>query len=60
MKHCTVSLRVPGRLDGIVITTSMPTTQGQMNLVETRQLLDRGHVHAQVICKLHPRWEVML
>lgn len=26
----------------------MPTAQGQMHLVETRQLLENGHVHAQV------------
>lgn len=31
-----------------MITTNMPTTQGQMHLVETRQLLDKGHVHVQV------------
>lgn len=47
-KHCMVSLRNPGCLDGLVLTTSMPTAQGQMHLVETRQLLDKGHVHAQV------------
>lgn len=47
-KHAMVSLRNPGCLDGLVITTSMPTAQGQMHLVETRQLLDKGHVHAQV------------
>ncbi|CAM9383637.1 unnamed protein product [Scytosiphon promiscuus] len=46
-KHCMVSLRNPGCLDGLVLTTSMPTAQGQMHLVETRQLLDKGHVHAQ-------------
>ena len=47
-KVCTVSLRNKGSQDGVVITTSMPTAQGQMHLVETRQLLDKGHVHAQV------------
>lgn len=47
-KRCTVALREAGRLDAIVITTNMPTAQGQMHLVETRQLLDKGHVHAQV------------
>lgn len=46
-KHCMVSLRNPGCVDGLVLTTSMPTAQGQMHLVETRQLLDKGHVHAQ-------------
>lgn len=47
-KRCTVSLRnSKGSLDGLVVTTSMPTAQGQMHLVETRQLLDNGHVHVQ-------------
>lgn len=46
-KVCTVSLRNKGSQDGVVVTTSMPTAQGQMHLVETRQLLDKGHVHAQ-------------
>lgn len=47
VKRCTVCLKERGRLDGIVVTTSMPTAQGQMHLVETRQLLEDGHVHAQ-------------
>ncbi|CAM9237490.1 unnamed protein product [Discosporangium mesarthrocarpum] len=47
VKRCTVSLRDKGRMDGLVITTSMPTAKGQLHLVETRQLLDKGHVLAQ-------------
>lgn len=47
-KRCTVTLRDEGRLDGIVITTTMPTVQGQMHLIETRRLLDKGKSHSQV------------
>ena len=47
-KRCTVAFRNEGRLDELVITTTMPTVQGQMHLVETRRLLDKGHTHSQV------------
>ncbi|CAM9108057.1 unnamed protein product [Ascophyllum nodosum] len=46
-KRCTVAFRNEGRLDELVITTTMPTVQGQMHLVETRRLLDKGHTHSQ-------------
>lgn len=47
-KRCTVTLRDEGRMDGIVITTTMPTVQGQMHLIETRRLLEKGKSHSQV------------
>ncbi|CAM9853044.1 unnamed protein product [Phaeothamnion confervicola] len=42
-RQTMVALKDRTRLDGIVVTTTMPTSQGTLHLVESRQLVDRGH-----------------
>lgn len=49
LRSSTVRLRDPNSHSGVVITTDMPTTKGDMHQVETKQLLDNGHTMLQEI-----------
>eukprot|EP00904_Undaria_pinnatifida_P009845 jgi/Undpi1/5991/HiC_scaffold_2.g01265.m1 len=47
--QCRASLQKRKKLGGVVISTSTQTTDGGLHLVETRRLLGRGNVQAQVL-----------
>lgn len=47
-KRTMASLLDWGQMDGLVVTTNVPTMGGTMHMVETRQLLHGGREHLQV------------
>lgn len=43
-----LSLAQPGQANGLVITSTMPTADHEVHLVEVRELIDGGMAHTQV------------
>lgn len=43
-----LSLAQPGQASGLVITSTMPTADHEVHLVEVRELIDGGMAHTQV------------
>lgn len=47
-RRSMLSLAQPGQASGLVITSTMPTADHEVHLVEVRELIDGGRAHTQV------------
>jgi len=47
-RRSMLSLTNPGQTNGLVITSTMPTSDHEVHLVEVRELIDGGMAHTQV------------
>eukprot|EP00752_Nemacystus_decipiens_P005597 g5066.t1 len=48
-RRSMLSLSQPGQASGLVITTTIPTADHELHLVEVRELIDGGTAHTQVL-----------
>jgi hypothetical protein len=52
VRRTTVALKAAGSQSAVVVTTNMPTPNGDLHLIETRALVDRGNTLMQV-CSIY-------
>lgn len=53
-RRSMLSLAQPGQTSGLVITSTMPTADHEVHLVEVRELIDGGMAHTQVRLRTAP------